>query len=99
MHQLAVPLADELVVHVLEEVVILALLGGRLDEVTGDAVEVLEAELGGGDGVGAEVLGLLRGVDAVGVAEPERGILDLPGDDLVELGLLLLVGPGVGELL
>ena len=71
VRQLPVALADELLVHVLEEAVIVPLLGGRLDEVRGDAVEVLEAELGGGHGVGAEVFHLRRGVDAVRVAEPE----------------------------
>ena len=97
--ELAVAPVDELGVHVPEVVVVLALLRGRLDEVTGDPVDVLQAQRGGGQGVGAQVLGLLRGVLArVRVAEPERGVLELAGHDLVELLLLVIVGPGPGEL-
>ena len=71
--ELAVPLGEELVVHVPQQVVVLARLRGGLDQVAGDAVDVLEPQLGGADRVGAEVLGLLRRV-LRGLGSPNRSL-------------------------
>ena len=97
VRELAVPLGDELFVHVLEELVVVALLGRGLDQEEATRSRFLRPSSVAATASEPRSSVCDEGSTSAGVAEAEGGVLDLAGGDLVELGLLLLVGPGVGE--